>query len=202
MPLLERCSRGICNRVCAAHAVSHGRFSRWASEGLGRPMSSPLILYSCNTWLAWAVAERFYRGMHYCWCSPYYQAPTSPMHTRIPPSASPAQLIEEYRAAAQSGDRHCDAIKRNKRGVLKGAKAKLATNVISEDAHAEIQDIVGQSTPADYYPLLYVIPFAKVRPRVASVAPKHRAHPMSQEMLIEFLPRRCFDVVSFKDGQQ
>jgi hypothetical protein len=28
----------------------------------------PLVLYSTNTWLAYAISERYYRGLHYAWC--------------------------------------------------------------------------------------------------------------------------------------
>ena len=38
----------------------------------GTDVSKFPILYSTNTWIAYMIAERFYRRHHYVWCTPYF----------------------------------------------------------------------------------------------------------------------------------
>jgi hypothetical protein len=43
--------------------------------------------------------------------------------------------------------------------------------------------------------VLYVIPFDRVRGRIAEVPVRERAHPMSIEFRVEHLSRNCFDML-------
>jgi hypothetical protein len=158
-------------------------------------MPDPVLLYSCNSWLSWAIAERFFGGLHYCWCSPYYDARDSARHIKIPPSSSPAELRTLLSEDVARGDLHSPLIERHRRGILVGAKERRRERLISKATQSEIGKIVNAATSADFGPLLYLIPFARVRRLARPVDMSHRAHPMSAEFLIKRLPREYFDVV-------
>lgn len=62
----------------------------------------------------------------------------------------------------------------------------------------EIAAIVDCSETADFRPLLYVIPYRAVSKQVKQVPVAERAHPLSEEYMIECLPRRYFDMIDFE----
>ena len=78
-------------------------------------MKEPLVLYSTNTWLAYAIAERYYGGVHFAWCSPVYNGTTAEPHVNIPPSSSPAELYRSLWNQVGRGERHSDTINNNRR---------------------------------------------------------------------------------------
>jgi hypothetical protein len=157
--------------------------------------SGPLVLYSCNTWLSWAIAERYYQGIHYCWCAPFFDGRTAAQQYRLPPTASPAEISATLLAESSRGDRHSGSIERNRLGLRRGIQAKLKAGVISAREAAEIGIIVEDASLVDFRPLLYVIPFAAVAGIAAPVGPRARAHPLSPEYLIHTLPGHLFDVL-------
>jgi hypothetical protein len=158
-------------------------------------MHEPLILYSTNTWLAYAVAERFYGGVHHAWCSPVYDAVTAARHVNIPPSSSPAEIYRALSEDARRGERHSALFVSKLKGVANAAQQKAEAGLIPEARAREIQDMVEKAHPAELRPVLYVIPFAGVRDRVVEVPVADRAHPFSLEFRIFALPRACFDVI-------
>ena len=161
-------------------------------------MDHPLILYSANTLLAYSIAERFYRGVHYAWCSPLYDGTRAAAHINIPPSSSPAELYRIYGEDARRGELHSESFERNRKGVMGGAKVKLASGVINEEDASEIKEIVARATAYDMRPLLYIIPYDRVADRVKRVPVADRAHPLSVEYRIEELPRDSFDVIELR----
>jgi hypothetical protein len=161
-------------------------------------MDQPLILYSTNTLLAYSIAERFYRGVHYAWCSPMYDGARSAAHITIPPSSSPAEIYRTYAEDARRGDRHSEAFERNRRGIRRGAKINLARGVLTQAARDEIVKIAQNAGPNDFRPVLYIIPFDRVVDRVVEVPVSERAHPLSVEYRIEDLPRHCFDMIELR----
>ncbi|MBV9109356.1 MAG: hypothetical protein JO306_08115 [Gemmatimonadetes bacterium] len=158
----------------------------------------PLILYSANTLLAYSIAERFYRGVHYAWCSPLYDGTRAAAHINIPPSSSPAELYRIYAEDARRGELHSELFDRNRRGVKGGAKVKRDSGVITDDDVSEIEEIVARATAYDMRPLLYIIPYDRVADQVLQVPVADRAHPLSVEFRIEELPRDCFDVIELR----
>jgi hypothetical protein len=58
--------------------------------------SEPIVLYSTSTWLAYAIAEQYYAGDHYVWCTPHFD-PSSvpPISYSVPPSSSPLKFTED-----------------------------------------------------------------------------------------------------------
>lgn len=161
-------------------------------------MKPPLLLYSANTWLAYSIAERFYGGIHYAWCSPVYDGTTAPAHVNIPPSSSPAEIYRVFAEDSRRGEWHSDAITRNRAGIKGGAQAKLEAGAIHEGAYLRITQILDRSTPRDYRPVLFVMPFDRVADAAQEVSVGDLAHPLSLEYKIERLPRESFDMVQLR----
>jgi hypothetical protein len=159
----------------------------------------PLLLYSANTWLAYSIAESFYGGEHYVWCTPYFTSRAAPPHVRLPPTSAPASIYRSLAEEVRAGDRHSAKIRDNKLGISRGVKAKLQDGTIDDRQGNEIMDIVGGAEISDFRPLVYVIPRHLVAGVLEPVAIEERAHPLSAEFLIERLPRMHFDVIDFDE---
>lgn len=161
-------------------------------------MKEPLILYSTNTWLAWAIAERYYAGVHFAWCSPVYDGRTAASHVRIPPSSSPADLYRLLLDEVERGEQHSKLIKENREGIMRGAGAKRAAGVIGAAEWGDIEDTLNRAYPHDFRPVLYVIPYERVKGMMVEAPVRERAHPLSVEYRLEALPRDCFDVLELR----
>jgi hypothetical protein len=159
-------------------------------------MADPIILYSCNTWLAYTINETYYQRVHYVWCTPVFD-PTSPFASvsAIPPTSSPREIYDTLFEEIRRGDRHSAKVAQNRLGILRGADVRLSQGIITAAQRDEIIAIESCADLHDFRPLLLVIPFALVRPRVKQVPIKDRAHPLSQEFIIENLARSEFDVL-------
>jgi hypothetical protein len=139
-------------------------------------MTDPLILYSANTWLAYVIGERFYRGEHYVWCTPDFDARSlASVDQVVPPSSSPSEIYRGLYEDVRRGDRHSAKVKENNAGILRGAEAKRAAGVISETEQNDILSILDQASGRDFRPLLYVIPFDRVRTIVEAAPVELRA---------------------------
>jgi hypothetical protein len=158
-------------------------------------MNPPLLLYSTSTWMAYSVAERWYAGLHYAWCSPVYDGRTAPVHVNIPPSSNPAALYNGLLEATRRGDLHSESIQRNAAGIKRGAESRRGQGVIGEGEEKEIIEGLGLAQCRDFRPVLYVIPFHQVEPHAWRVPVSEGAHPMSIEYLVEALPRASFDMI-------
>lgn len=158
-------------------------------------MTPPLLLYSTNTWLAYSVAEAFYGGMHFAWCSPVYDGRKAAAHVNIPPSSSPAEIYRRLLGDTRRGDRHSDAIRQNREGIYRGAKARLNQRMIGKGDITEIRESVERAECRDYRPVLFIIPYEQVKGSVIRVPVADRAHPMSLEYRVDSLPRGSFDMI-------
>jgi hypothetical protein len=106
--------------------------------------------------------------------------------------------LEIYRnllKEVKSVEGHSDKINANKEGLVRGANAKLAERVIKPDIAAEIAAVVKAAQVADFLPVLYVIPYKQVAKQVKAVPVEKRAHPLSEEYLIDSLRRAHFDII-------
>jgi hypothetical protein len=164
-------------------------------------MADPTILYSTNTWLAYAIGERFYRGEHYVWCSPDFDARSVATIDQVtPPSSSPSEIYRALHEDVRRGDSHSSKIKDNIMGILRGVAVKRAASIISDDDQRDIVSMVDRASGRDFRPLLYVIPYDRVSGIVKPTPVAERAHPLSREYIIEALPRRDFDVLELPLG--
>ena len=88
-------------------------------------------------------------------------------------------------------------IKQVRDGVMQGALIRRACGEITDEQYREIDEIVRTAETSDFRPLVYVIPYTEASSLLQKVPVGRRAHPLSQEFLIEKLPRHCFDVMEF-----
>ena len=158
-------------------------------------MKPPLLLYSTNTWLAYSIAERFYGGIHYAWCSPFFDGSTAALHVNVPPSSSPAEIYWNLWQETRRGERHSAVMKNNRAGILQGAEVKATEGIITPAQAMDIEKTVNSANPSEFRPLLFVIPFAGVEELVGEVPVLERAHPLSLEFRVTALPRGRFDVL-------
>lgn len=156
---------------------------------------SPLLLYSTNTFLAYSIAEQYYRGIHWVWCSPYFRPKDGPSSVAMPISAIPALIYERLHKDVTSNDHHSFLVKRNKVGLRKGIESKLAKGVITNTDALALLSAVRKAELIDFRPMLYVIPYTKVRHILTKVDVKERAHPLSVEYKIESLPSGSFEAI-------
>jgi hypothetical protein len=160
-------------------------------------MQRPLLLYSTNTLLSYAIAERFYGGVHHAWCSPVFDGKATAVHINIPPTSSPSGLYRQLWEETTRGELHSNAIPRIREGIAGGADAKLAAGVIDAAQHAEIMETIGSASVREFRPVLYIIPYDRVETLVSNVPVRDRAHPLSVEFKVEALPRDSFDLIEF-----
>jgi len=159
-------------------------------------MRRPLILYSTNTWLAFHIAERYYRSEHDVWCTPFFNGRSDSNDAGfVPPTSCPWEVYRSLHGECRAGDRHSVKIGQNRSGILRGAKAKREAGIIEERQEEEIASIVERAETRDFEPLVYVIPFASVSRICREVPVQDRAHPLSHEYIIGTLPRRLFDII-------
>ncbi|HMR99952.1 MAG TPA: hypothetical protein PKE62_11920 [Anaerolineales bacterium] len=155
-----------------------------------------LILYSANTWLAYIIAEDFYGGVHYVWCTPYFDPNSSDrLHYTVPPSSSPFEIYSGLLEDVKRGDRHSSKISENKEGIRRGVEYNLKAGIINDARAKEIEYIIENADIGDFSPLIYVIPYATVKDILEEVPVDKRANPLSHEFIIKKLPREFFDVI-------
>jgi hypothetical protein len=161
-------------------------------------MADPILLYSVNTWLAYLIAQRYYKGNHFVWCTPCFDPRMLPNNdVTVPPTSTPLQIYRNLYEEVRRRDRHSLKINSNRNSILKGARVNRTKGVITLKEEREIGLIVKSAELGDFRPLLYVVPFALVSTLIKKVPIKDRAHPLSEEYQIESLPRHCFDVIEF-----
>lgn len=156
-------------------------------------MPHPKILYSTGSKLAYRINVDFYRDTHYVWCSPDYSTRDAGSG-RNPPSSTPRNRYRSLREEAIGNDLGGLYISAQRSGIIVGAEAKFSAGVISLEQKEEILAAANRATPADFQPVLYIMPFELVRDLVERVPVAQRAAPLSQEYLIRELPGSKFDV--------
>jgi hypothetical protein len=157
---------------------------------------APIVLYSTNTKLAYHLSQRYYGGVHFVWCSPFWGKGALPgFEATTPPSSSPLEIYRQFYEETTRGEGHSDKIERNRGGLRRGAQYRLDSKLITEAVFRDIDSILTRVEVAAFRPLLYVIPYCLVRDLIAPVPIEKRAHPLSDEYIIENLPRDTFDVI-------
>jgi hypothetical protein len=161
-------------------------------------MEKPLILYSTNTWLAYRIAQRYYETEHYVWCTPYFDPRRAgDRDSAVPPTSSPFEVYCSLVEEVARRDRHSAKIKENRAGILRGANVKRQSGVIDAGQEKDIVSIVDLADFGDFRPLMYVIPYSEVIDRMREPPPEDKAHPLSEEYIIDRLPRPLFDIIEF-----
>ena len=159
--------------------------------------SKPLVLYSTNTWISYMIAEHFYAGNHYIWCTPYFDPRQNGRDAAVPPTSSPFEMYRALFEEVTRGEQHSSKIAENKVGILRGANEKRRSRTISAAQEKQIIAVVKRAQVSDFRPMLYVIPYSVVAGRLREPPPEDKAHPLSAEYIVDRLPRACFDVIEF-----
>lgn len=159
-------------------------------------MNSKHIYYSCSTWLAYDICQRYYGQRHYVWCSPFFDAFSCfSLRNSVPPSSSPRDIYWGLKKDVDTRDLHSSKIKDIRRGLRNGALLKYKAGMINKLEHQEILEIVKRAQLVDFLPLMFVIPVAPVRHLLVPVGVTKRANLFSEEYIIKSLPRNLFDAI-------
>lgn len=159
-------------------------------------MNHKRIYYSCCTSLAYFICERYYGQHHYVWCTPYFD-PSSRMSQNncVPPTSNPRDIYWSLKKEVEAGDMHSSKVSSTRRNIQNGADAKLRAGMINAGTHTEILEVVLRAELHDFRPLLLVIPGLPVCRLLRPVPVSQRAAALSEEFLIENLPRKLFDAI-------
>ena len=155
-----------------------------------------LFLFSTNSWLSFVIGEEYYGSVHYVWTSPIFDTSMSPKLRRVtPPTSTPKDIYLSLLEEVTRGDRHSLKIAKLREGIVRGAEIRHGNGLISDKSLTEIRQVVGLAESRDFRPLLYVISYPKVQHLVRDVPVGDRAHPLSQEYVIEELPESSFEAL-------
>lgn len=172
----------------------------------GDVMEKHPILYSTTTWLAYAIAEKYYKDEHYVWCTPFFSPRKSdgsnPTAPTSPPLSSPLEIYKSLAAEVADPDRPDRKIRENRAGILRGLNFNKQSGEISEQQEQEIFSIVDEAARSYFSPLVYVIPYSGVVGKVREPPPGDKAYPLSAEYIIDRLPRDRFDVIKLEDPDE
>lgn len=161
-------------------------------------MAGP-ILYSTNPWFSHHVADKYFDGVHFAWCSEYYDPATAPpgsADASIDRTSSPKAIYEALHRDCENESGHSELIKRYKKIFRRLANDWFSGGVINDTAHAEILTMANTPSWKIWRPVLYVIPKAKIvtESRLISVPRKLRAS-IGPELQIRDLKSDEFDLL-------
>lgn len=151
------------------------------------------ILYSIGTHLAYKIAKRYYKNVHYVWCTTEFNA------SKQPPTSNPSKICKRYLEQITTGDRHTKEIENNITGILRGAKAKFDSGIIDKKEYNEIRGIVSAAEYESFFPMLYIIESEKVKNKCIEVSVADRASDSAVEYKVEDLTEDEFEPIFFKD---
>lgn len=161
-------------------------------------MKAPLLLFSCCSKLAYSIAEKHYDGFHYAWCSPFFDvSELAQLDQYNPPSSNPKDIYHVLQNDVQKKDLHSSAIRRNRLGIRNGIDVKERDGIITNDNSDFLREWVDKAETSEFTPLLLIMPYKKVAKIVKEVPMRDRAHPLSQEYLIDKLPSNFFTAINF-----
>lgn len=128
---LQLCSGAFCRDrpSCSNNSQSYGQ----RMDNIKNP-----IVYSAMTQVAYSINVKYYGGLHYMWCTPYFGADYKSPHFTVPPSSSPLEIYSTLENEVIGGDLHGDKINLNRMGIRKGADHMLAEGRITAEEHSDI----------------------------------------------------------------
>lgn len=151
------------------------------------------VLYSVGTHMVYKIAKLYYQDVHYVWCTTQFNS------RKQPPTSNPATICRRYLEQIIWGDRHADELAKNIAGILRGADAKLKSNIITAKTHKQIQEIVALAEYKDFLPVIYVVNSRKVKGKCLEVSLPERASDESVEYKVETLRREEFQIIFLAD---
>jgi hypothetical protein len=159
-------------------------------------MNSKRIFYSCSIRLSYEICQQYYGQLHYAWCAPFFDAESSfSVHNCVPPSSNPRTIYWSLKKDIDAGDVHSAKINDLRKGLQKGATAKLNAGIINRQQYRDIVRTVKHAPLSAFAPLMFVIPVQPLAGRFVPASIRSRANPLSEEYIITDLPRDFFDAV-------
>lgn len=159
-------------------------------------MNDKGIYYSCSTWIAYEICQWFYGEVHHAWCTPYFDPPSRlNRYNSIPPSSNPRALYWSLMRDVDALDFHSARIDNVRLGLQRGADSRRKSGMIDKYQFKEIQEMLSLAQPANFRPLMFVIPGAPVTAMLKRVPVARRASLLSEEYIIDNLPRCLFDAI-------
>lgn len=158
------------------------------------------VLYSANPWIAHVFATRYRHGIHFAWCSEYFD-PTTESSTSaaaaIAPSSSPCGIFHKLKEDCDKEDSHSSLIKGYRKTFKQLAKAWLADASIDQAAYEEIVADVKSSSWKIWRPVLYVIPRKPIEDagRLKAVRREDRAAFGPELQIVDLAPHE-FDIIT------
>lgn len=153
------------------------------------------VLYSTMTSVAYSINTKYYGGLHYMWCTPYFGSDFQSPHFTVPPSSSPLEIYNTYKKEIDGSDLHGVKIKLNRMGLRKGAELMLQQGKITKQDYNEIITISKRTPMHQFRPLLCIISRLEAIPYYKKVNINSMANPLSHEYIVADLPQSAFDVI-------
>jgi hypothetical protein len=161
-------------------------------------METPLILYSTNSSIAYKINEEFYNSCHYVWCSPYFDCNKMDFSLRNNPvSSNPYNIYRDFLNSAK--DENSRIIQDNRKGLAHGVKAKFDSGIIDEKQKEKLLFMIKNAGVEEFSPILYVIPYDKVKDILVEAPLRKKANIFSKEYIIPMLTRKAFDIIIFEE---
>lgn len=160
------------------------------------------VLYSTNPWIAHDICMKYRKGIHFVWCSEFFDPKTAPAVSAaasIAPSSSPKGIYDALFDDHYREDTHSALIRGYKKTFCRLAKEWLSEESITKDQHDEIFATVKSKSWKIWRPVLYVIPRESLdkQGRIMSVERRNRAG-YGAELQIKDLRREEFDIIETK----
>jgi hypothetical protein len=155
------------------------------------------LLFSTNTWMKFFVQEQYRDRRHFVWCSSTFDSEKLSAYSSgrlLPPSSNPAEIYRQLQKDVIGQDHHSYKISQQKAVLTELAGTWLYNGEISKEQAEEIAYLLSHASFTSWRPLLYVIPWDKVRTRVQLVPMDQRAGP-AEEYRISDLHGDEFEIV-------
>jgi hypothetical protein len=161
-----------------------------------------LILYSINSYFSYKINEKYYKNIHYVWCSPFFDSESlDSLHNSNPHSSNPRDIFNAYIKDVYSNDKHYKRtkIEENIIGIRNGAEDKLKNFVINEEQYEQIigaiKIVQEEKDYNKFRPLIYIIPYDKVQKQITTSKISETADIFSSEIKITNLHKNLFDII-------
>lgn len=147
------------------------------------------LLYSINSFLAYQINEKYYKGTHYVWCAPKFVCSDNP------PSSNPKEILKCFLNDVARHDNHSIKIEQNRLGLLNGVEIKYKSKVIDDRQRTNLIKIINNADIYYFRPLIYIIPYNKIKNKLVGVDSFDKAEYFSEEYKIENLFTNEFDII-------
>ena len=151
------------------------------------------VLYSQGTRLSYEINKKYYNDVHFVWCCEkiFFKG------TKQPETSNPLKRAQKLIAEIITNDSHGIYIENNIKEIKAGAAIMKIEGKITSQALTAIENRVDNASFFDFFPVIYVIPYEKVKNIIEDPKDK-KANLNSNEFLICELKSDCFDIIDIE----